>query len=415
MMDRNKEPESPVNVEKAMEHALFAVRNNWVNDVYGFEGWSSAEPEKKPLVIHDLNGQVLFYEFEVTQGDMPVGSVKASASKIIGSPVPQIQLVPRRWDSNYAINKAKEEARKKYPKAEIAEAELVCYNYPKIGVRIDIDDPRTGTESMIFDVSDLSLVDKFGSDELEGFTSYSFYNEVAMPEAARKERLWKIADGELEAAKSDIPRMFEKGLDASDQKEIRRAYKCDSASNLEQPIGPIIEFVSQKVIQYCPHCKTHDCLALHSQQTNVYCAVATGQMILDFYRYYYNQEQIAAAMGTGAGGTSNNGQVNGYKNLSNLCLNAVIDVTANWAEAKSEIDANRPLKSGIPGHARACFGWKRQNVFVIGRQPGKWLYILDPWPWNADICKGGAIYWEDWYAINHTNFIYVRHRTTPCK
>jgi hypothetical protein len=233
-----------------------------------------------------------------------------------------------------------------------------------------------------------------------------------MPDGARKERLWEMTDREMSAAKSDIPRMFEMGLEASDQKEIRSSFKRD----LDYPSGPIvIEPVSQRVIQYCPHCKTHDCFALHAQQTNVYCAVATGQMILDFYRYNFTQDQVAAAMGTGASGTSNAGQADGYKKLSNYCLDAIIDETANWTEAKAEIDANRPLKSGISGHARACFGWKRQNLILPGKPQGRWLYIVDPWPWNADICKGGAIYWEDWYAINHTNFIYVRHRTTPCK
>jgi hypothetical protein len=51
----------------------------------------------------------------------------------------------------------------------------------------------------------------------------------------------------------------------------------------------------------------------------------------------------------------------------------------------------------------------RQNIFLIGQQPRRWLRIYDPWPWNADICAGGQIVWEDWDAVNHTNFIYVRH------
>jgi hypothetical protein len=162
MADRNKEPPSPIKEEKAMEHALFAVRSNWVNEVYGFEGWGGAELGKKPLEIYDLNGQLLFYEYDVTQGDMPVGSIKTSASKIIGSAVPQIQLVARRWDADNALAKAKEEVLKRYPNAKITGTELVCYSYPKIGVKVDMDDPGSGAGSMIFDVSDLSVVDMFG-------------------------------------------------------------------------------------------------------------------------------------------------------------------------------------------------------------------------------------------------------------
>jgi len=418
MSEEQKErlPGSPVAEEQAREHALFAIRDNWARGIEGFEGWGGAEPEKKPLIIHDLNGQVLFYEYEVVEADKPIGAVKASASKTIGSAVPQIQIVPRGWDPDSAINKARGKVEKKYPKAEISEATLVCYNYPKIGVRIDVDDPKAGLGSLIFDAASLALVDRFGSDELEGFTCYSFYNEIALPDAARRERRWEMDEGELRTVKSDIPELFETGLEAAAQKDIRRAYVRESAFEIEPSTTKVatIAATSQKVIQYCPHCSTHDCYALHAQQTDVYCAVATGQMILDFYRYYYPQKDIAASMGTGAGGTSNAGQAEGYKKLSNYCLDAIIDESANWAEAKAEIDANRPLKSGIPGHARACWGWKRQNIYLLGTQPKKWLYILDPWPWNADICKGGAVYWEDWNTVTHTNFIYVRHRTSPC-
>jgi len=73
------------------------------------------------------------------------------------------------------------------------------------------------------------------------------------------------------------------------------------------------------------------------------------------------------------------------------------------------IDTNRPLKSGIPGHACACAGWKRQNIFIVGQAPGRWLQINGPWPRHADICQGRAVAWEDWNRVTHTSFIYVRH------
>jgi len=74
-------------------------------------------------------------------------------------------------------------------------------------------------------------------------------------------------------------------------------------------------------------------------------------------------------MSTGAPGTSNPNQVAGYESLSNKCLTATYDSSADWSEAKAEIDPNRPVKSGIPGHSRACAGWKRQNIWLIGQPP----------------------------------------------
>jgi hypothetical protein len=146
----------------------------------------------------------------------------------------------------------------------------------------------------------------------------------------------------------------------------------------------------------------------------MFSAAATGQMILDFYRYYFTQDQVISAMGGSPIGISKEGEVAGYQTLSDKCLIATIDLTADWTEAKAEIDANRPFRDEISGHARACFGWKNANLWIAGQPQPRWLYILDPWPPNPDICNGGAEYWEDWYAVTHTNFIYVRHRTSPC-
>lgn len=415
-----REPAANVSVEDAKNLALFEVRKNWANDVYGFRELGSLNLGDEPLVIYDLNGKVLFYEFDIKSGKTSTGLVKASASKAVGTPAIQIQLTPRLWDPDTAFNKASEQVKDLYQGTKVLGAELVCYSYPKIGVRVSIDDPKAGKGTLIFNVASFALVPRYGADEREGFTAWSFYDQFIMPEAAKREDRYNGFVKAFKAVGQHSKGIMKETLGVREQKEVKKAFVEDYKAiigRLDRHIDPIvpIPLTSHKVIQYGTHCTTHDCWKLLCQQTNVYCAVATGQMILDFYRYNFGQAGIAAAMGTDASGTSNDGQALGYKKLSNYCLEPQIDTSADWAEAKAEIDANRPLKSGIPGHARACFGWKRQNIWIVGKPVPMWLYILDPWPWNADLCKGGAEYWEDWYAVNHTNFIYVRHRATPCK
>jgi hypothetical protein len=209
-------------------------------------------------------------------------------------------------------------------------------------------------------------------------------------------------------ARRAVPQLLD--MDAMPTLEVRAGWADRLLREFPYVLWPLS---FQRVLRYGPRCSPHECFQLYAQQTNVFCAVATGQMILDFYRRYFTQDEIATAMGTGPGGTGQAGQEAGYESLSQNCLEATFDGSASWAEAKAEINANRPLKSGIPGHARAVSGWMSTWSWA------SWsfdlsLRIHDPWPWNADICAGGAVVWEDWDAVDHTNFIYVRHRTTPC-
>jgi hypothetical protein len=395
---KDRTPPEPVEKEEALQHSLLTIRRALAGGAYGFERWSDAEAEATPLPIYDLNGKLLFYEYTVRHGDRVNGVIRASASRLLGSPVIAIYEGPRGWDPQKAVEEARARADKRFKGAPILSTELVCYCYPKIGVRVDLQ----GAPSVIYDAASFEPVSRFGSDEREGMTAYSFYDEVATRSVSEKRLRSDFAARELEMVRRTAPQILSPRVSATDISRFKDVLAASSSYEF-------LPITSWRVLKYGPRCSPHDCFQLYAQQTDVYCAVATGQMILDFYRYNFTQDQIAAAMATDAGGTTNPNQVTGYNSLSNNGLVATYDATADWAEAKAEIDANRPLKSGIPGHARACAGWMRNNIFLIGQQPTRWLRIYDPWPWNSNICSGGAVVWEDWDSVNHTNFIYVRH------
>lgn len=397
---------APVEKDQAIDHATMTFRRAWAGQIEDLQSWDTVELDPEPLIIYDINGEPLFYEYSATDGKKQIGRIKASATKRLGSPVPTLELGPRPWDPGKGIKQATDNAKKAFPKASIKATQLVCYSYPKIGVRVDLAGSGQPQKSLIFDVADGTMVDRFGIDELEGQCAWSYLDHLSPAEEESRIKLWDLRDQEREVARKKNLKLFSRGFTAKEALNIKQTFVVESRY--------IIPFYSSKVIKFGPRCSPHDCFELYAQHTSVYCAVATGQMILDFYRYYFDQDDIATAMGTGATGTGNTGQVAGYESLSNNCLVATYDTTATWTEAKNEIDANRPVKSGVPGHARACAGWKRQNIFLIGQPPRRWLKIYDPWPWNADICAGGQVYWEDWETKTHTNWIYIRHRTTAC-
>ncbi len=392
-----------IDAEHAGRLAVGRVRRHWVEGNDELTRLAAADLKAEPLVIHDLAGPALFYDFEVTDEDETVGIVRAAASPTIGTPLVSAQLGPRGWDPDDATRAAEAAVKKEHDGAKVTGSRLVCYCYPKIGVEVSFDVPRQGSGRTIIDVSDGLPVVNLGADEAEGSTAYSYYGAVVAPTEKKRRRRWSQHEEELEILKRIAPPLV----------EVEGRIDVDARIELYDSLVREFPYVifplsSQKVVRFGPRCSPHECFELYAQQTNVYCAVATGQMILDFYRWYFTQDQIAAAMGTGPGGTDNTGQVAGYESLSDNGLDATYDTSAAWSEAKLEIDANRPVKSGIPGHARAAAGWmKTWSWIAFGYDLS--LKIYDPWPWNANICAGGAVVWEDWDAVTHTNFIYVRH------
>jgi hypothetical protein len=390
-----------VHPERALEHAKLTIRRDWAAGVHGFERWHRVEINPEPLVLYDLNGAELFYEFMVNFDDKIVGAIKTSASRSLGSPVVAVEMGPLRWDPERAIRLAREKAGRQHEGAEVVGTALVCFSYPKVGVRVDLSEGHDEF-SVIYDAASLSRITRFGDDRHEGVSAWSFYEEIVQRDEDRRLRRWDLAERELEAVSQRNERVFESAFTDREADNLRDSFRIDSRYKY-------FPAYSSRVLKYGPRCSPHDCFMLYSQQTDVYCAVATGQMILDFHRWPFTQDQIAAAMGTDATGTGLDGQVAGYESLTNNSFDATLDSAPDWSAAKAEIDANRPLKSGISGHARACTGWKSQNVFLVTQPPRRWLQIYNPWPWNEDICQGGAIVWEDWDAVTHTNFIYVRH------
>src|SRR5262245_35985352 len=134
---KDRTPPAAVEKEEALHQSLLTVRRGLVGGVYGFERWADIEADATPLPIHDLNGKVLFFEESVRRGERVTGIIRASASRLLGSPVIAIYEGPRGWDPEKAVEEARARAQRRFPGAQVVSTELVCYCYPKIGVRVD--------------------------------------------------------------------------------------------------------------------------------------------------------------------------------------------------------------------------------------------------------------------------------------
>lgn len=411
-MAKRKGPSAPDEIaeDRAREHAMLRVRRRWLGGGNDVAALARGRFGSAPLIVNDLDGRPLFYEYEVTDAEGVVGAVRASASTTIGPSVMSVQVGPRRWDPTSAVERATAAAKEAHGHGrgfKVGPADLVCYSWPKVGVRLRVTLPGGIESSIIYDVGSMAPVERFGSDELEGMTAYSFYADVVEPQRELRGRRWGREEENLDIVRRGAPQLLEPEFRFDEDIRLRLV---DKLRFVRPEFVPNI-LTKTQTVRFGPRCSPHECMELYAQQTNVYCAVATGQMILDFYKWHFTQDQIAATMGTGPGGTGQAGQIAGYEGRSNGCLVATLDESADWSEARAEIDANRPFKSGIPGHARCGAGYERTWSWA-GSTFDRSLKVYDPWPWNADICDGGAITWEDWDTVTHTNFMYVRHRTS---
>ena len=379
------EVQYPISSREAMDHAFVSALIGTFSGMDGLKGWNGAKLYAEPVRIYDVNGELLFYEFSVVKDKKTVGVVWGSASKVLGAPPVYImQPGVRGYDPDKARSEALRIASTKYPTHDVIKTLLVCYSFPRMGIMVTLRNPKTRVETkIIIDAADYKLVPP-GDEKYEGTGYWSFYDRV--PDAIRRQRI----EG------------YEKFHD-----HIVAAIKQAEVNTGGTLVLPTFKVLASVTILTCESATVP--LTLHGQETNDYCAVATGQMILEYHGYTYTQDQIAPAMDYHPGGCSQDGQVSGYESLSHNNLNATSDLIAYWSEAKAGIDADRPLKSGVPGHARACAGYSRCNLF--GWFLSQSLYIYDPWGQTVpDLPHEGMIYWERWDEATHTNWIHVRPR-----
>ncbi len=355
----------------------------------------------KAIEIFDPNGQLLFYDFPLLAGRIPLATVRAVANRIVGNPVISVRQGPQKWNLATSKKKISEIIARKFPKFKVAKTLLVCYSYPKIGLMFTLTDGKE-TTTVIFDISDFTIVPlQQEKEKTEGTYSWSFLDSIDVRSAAVRKKKY-LTGAEL------TQKVFAKEYVGERIYQLTDVRKVIDISKL------LLNIRVEKELQFCTHYRhdeagSHHCFILHAQQVNDYCSVATAQMILCYYRYYYSQDQIAPSLGYTAGSGCPTDVSAGYEALSNNHIQATFDSSATWIEAKNQIDKLQPMKSGISGHARAAAGYSRNQFTILGSAASdEKLLIYDPWPWNADLKAGGDIYWEDWDSINHTNFVYTK-------
>lgn len=387
--------------EKAYANALLEGAKYSLSSAPETGKQASLSLNSKALEIFDINGQLLFYDFALLSGRTQVATIRAAANSTIGKPIISIRLGAQKWNLTSSKSKIGEIVKKKFSSYKVLNTLLVCYSYPKIGLLVNLVNEKEKLQ-VIFDISDYSIIPSRPEKEgFEGAYSWSFLDSINKRTAPARRKKFQLAS---ELAKRVFGREYEGEI----------IYRISDIAKVRDLSKLVLKTRVEKKLQFCTHYShtedgSHHCFILHAQQVNDYCSVATCQMILCYYRYYYAQNTIAPSLGYSSGGGCPPDVSAGYESLSNNHLNATYDTSATWNEARDQINLLQPMKSGVPGHARAVAGYSQNLFTILGTSDSdQKLFVYDPWPWNADFKAGGDIYWEDWDSITHTNFVYTK-------
>ncbi len=319
--------------------------------------------------IHDVYLTLLFRDHIIRFDNTNEIRVRVASNDLLMAPVWSVKAGPI-FDLEAYSKKAQSYIEEKLPDLKLIFLEderipIICYSYPKMGLLCESIDSGMKTIVDIADYTLMNVEDSKLHDDPENNTVWSPFDLLNNATIGQFGKSWKDSFERLPKFSAE-PTQYYNDVATANESIIE-----------EKTVKPELNLVGQK--------------------SRVFCAVATAEMILEHHGLNATQEQISIEMKTGRSGTTNQNQVVGYESVSKGLLNGIYDRTASFSEAKDEIRNNRPFKSGITGHARACGGYK------IESENKMFLYIYDPWPPEI-----GEVYYEDWSTIFHTNYIYVR-------
>jgi hypothetical protein len=330
--------------------------------------------------IYDVNGELIFYRVPINRGRERVAFADVAANESLGGPLLAISAGID-WNESDILEQATTAARKARRNIKFDKTRFVAYSFPKVAVQFLLK----GQEVLMLEwvtwreVPEVSL-------ERSNLAAGSF------------ERLTRIGNFERWSLLDELPRSVKK----TRARRLARRLGGWSAASLKRvnpsiigvlPPSIVINLVSTWELHYSKLATDHfDCYELRGQQTNVWCVAASTEMLMNFYRYDYTQVRLAQELGLGTLANPNGlpyanvGQVvTVIENLSSNSLASTMYTNPGWGVFASELNANRPVISFIPGHSRTIAGYTQTRISLMGTLPFSGLLVYDPWPPNAGV------------------------------
>lgn len=350
---------------------------------------------KAGTAVYDPSGPVLFYRLPLLRGRAGAGYVDIAVQELLGEPLLAV-AIDAVWNEKALIEEGIAAARRGRRGFKFDSVRFVAYSYPKIALQFLSHD----AELLLLELFSWAAVPPAPTRERkpmepENFERFSLLEEL--PAADRRRRTLA----------------FRKRVAAWDTPMLRRIDTSVILAETLLAANFSVKLVDQRELHYSTRNADHfPCYELRGQQTSVWCVGASTEMLLNFYRYTYDQVRLAQELGLGTLASPNGlpyarvgDVVTVIEHLTSNALDATMHVNPGFDIFRNEIRANRPLISFVPSHSRTVAGYTRSLWSITNGFRG--LLVYDPWPPNA----GVVTRWEN-FATQTYQYAYsavLRH------
>jgi hypothetical protein len=362
-----------LSVEQVQRIAGFELNALRATELIG-EEYEKVRIPSRGTPIYDINGALLFYRLPLRRGQTAVGYTDVAADESLGEPL-LATSTGQVWDEKALLEAGAAKARKQSRRLQYDTVRFVAYSYPKIALQFLQD----GVETLMLELHTWAEVPWPSGDrkplEPSNFERWSLLDE--MPKEIRRARTTS----------------FKKRLGLWNAAALRRIDPSLVTRDTLRVRDFTIKLVDSREIHYSSRdTDHHPCYELRGQQTNVWCVAASVEMVLNFYRYSYDQVRLAQELGLGTLAHPNGlpyarvgDVVTVMENLTSNALDVTMHTNPGWNIFRDEIRANRPLISFIPGHSRTVAGYTRSLIVLVNQIPFRGLLVYDPWPPNMGV------------------------------
>ena len=339
------------------------------------EEFEKLKVERRGTPVYDINGTLLFYRLALARGTASAGYVDIAVNEALGEPL-LATSVGIGWNEKELMQEGAARARKGRRGLKFDTIRFVAYSFPKIALQFLLN----GAEVLMLELYTWKEVPPATYAERKPLEPSNFERWSLLEEMPKELRLQRM-------------RSFRKRLAVWDRPKLRRL-KVDVIRHDALRIRDlIIRLVDRRELHYSHRNADHQvCYELRGQQTNVWCVGASSEMVLNFYRYNYDQIRLAQELGLGTLANPNGlpyarvgDVVTVLENLTSNALDVTMHTNPTFNIFRDEIRANRPLISFVPGHSRTVAGYTRTLLSLFGTVGFTGLLVYDPWPPNAGV------------------------------